>query len=108
MGALRKAVGERIRALRKEAGLTIEKAASKAAMDPVYWGRVERAEKNITMDTVERMLQALGSEPVELFSVGKTKDKETQELIKSLLPRMSQDSRKQLITLAKHLAGSRK
>lgn len=67
MGVLRKGLGLRIRQLRREAGLTQEELAKKMEMDYKYLGAVERGEKNITADNIERIVKGLGVEPFELF-----------------------------------------
>ncbi len=69
MGALRASFGRRIQQLRKAAGLTQEKLAQRAGMDYKYLGGVERGERNITIDNVERIIKALGVAPYEPFMI---------------------------------------
>lgn len=70
MGAFPQRVGARIRQLRKAAGLTQERLARKAGMDYKYLGSVERGERNVTLESLERIVRALGVEPYELFAFG--------------------------------------
>lgn len=67
MGAFRAKVGERLRQLRKAAGLTQEQLAKRAGMDYKYLGSIERGERNVTLDNLERVSRALGVAPYEPF-----------------------------------------
>lgn len=62
------AFGSRIRALRKEKGLSQEELASRAGLDRSYMGHIERGEKNITLLKVCQISAALGVPPGELLS----------------------------------------
>jgi transcriptional regulator with XRE-family HTH domain len=68
MGLYRRKVGARLRQLRKAAGLTQEQLGRRAGMDYKYLGSVERGERNITLDNLERITRALGVEPFEPFA----------------------------------------
>jgi transcriptional regulator with XRE-family HTH domain len=48
-------VGETIRTERRSAGLSQEKLAEKADLNRNYIGEIERAEKKITLETLERI-----------------------------------------------------
>ena len=52
-------VGTAIRALRNGAGLSLEKLAEVADLHPVYLGRVERGEENISLASLWRLANAL-------------------------------------------------
>ena len=108
MGALRRELGRRIRQIRKAKSLTLEAAAHQAGMDSKYWGRAERGEKNLTLDSLERMLHGLGAEPLELFTVGLGRplpaEKAEHELLKDRFRRMNKEVRRLVLALAKHLA----
>lgn len=67
MGALRRRFGARVRQIRKAQGLTQQELAGKARMDYKYIGAVERGERNLTIDNVERIIAALGADPYEPF-----------------------------------------
>jgi XRE family transcriptional regulator, regulator of sulfur utilization len=55
----RKALGETIRCLRKEAGLSQEALAEKADLHHNYVGELERGEKAATVDTLVKIAKAL-------------------------------------------------
>lgn len=55
----RKLIGDKIKAIRKEKGLTQEKLADRAQLTYQYIGAVERGTRNISMDSLERIISAL-------------------------------------------------
>ncbi|MGB7749526.1 MAG: helix-turn-helix transcriptional regulator [Verrucomicrobiia bacterium] len=55
----RQIVGQKIRACRKQAGLTQEKLAEKADLTYKYVGEVERGTVNISLDSLVRIAKAL-------------------------------------------------
>lgn len=57
---LSKALGEKIRAERIKAGLTQEQLAEKANLARNYIGNIERAEYNVTVETLAQIAIALG------------------------------------------------
>jgi len=67
MSDLRVLTGERIRALRKARGLTQKQLAERANLDDAYLGSVERGERNISIDTLEKLIVAFEIQPSELF-----------------------------------------
>ncbi|MCG8501243.1 MAG: helix-turn-helix domain-containing protein [Firmicutes bacterium] len=54
------ALGKRIREERLKVGLTQERLAEYAEISVAYMGRVERGEKNITVKTLIKIVDALG------------------------------------------------
>lgn len=67
MSAFLKSVGERIRSIRKAQDLTQEALAEKAGLHYSYIGGVERGDRNISLETLEKIIDALGVLPVEIF-----------------------------------------
>lgn len=55
----RKIVGQKIRAYRREAGLSQEKLAEKASLSYKYLGEVERGYVNVSLDSLMRIAKAL-------------------------------------------------
>lgn len=62
-----KLVGSRIRATRKARDLTQEALAERAELQSTYIGGVERGERNISLQTLEKIIEGLGITPYELF-----------------------------------------
>lgn len=60
-------IGERIRNFRKKQNLSQDKLAEKAGLHNTYIGQVERGEKNITMESLEKIVNALQISFEELF-----------------------------------------
>ncbi len=67
MAALRQNLGTRIRVLRKARSWTQEELASRAEVDYKWLGSVERGERNVTINNVEKIARALSVDPVQLF-----------------------------------------
>jgi transcriptional regulator with XRE-family HTH domain len=106
MTTLREELGQRIRELRQAKGLSQPKLAELAKMDYKYLGGVERGERNITIDNVERILSALRVQPYELWSLRKTSplpaDKADLAVLLADARRLDKESRRQLGALARH------
>ncbi|QIZ07624.1 helix-turn-helix transcriptional regulator [Priestia megaterium] len=64
MADLKKIVGDRIRKLRKEKGLSQEELAYASSLHSTYIGRIERGEKNASLESLEKIANAL-NEPIE-------------------------------------------
>ena len=58
--------GERVRNLRKEAGLSQEALADKCGLDRTYVGGIERGERNVSLRNIEVIAKALGTQISEL------------------------------------------
>ena len=55
----RKIVGNNIRALRADAGLTLEQLAEKADLSWPYLSEIERGRENISLDKLAQLAKAL-------------------------------------------------
>lgn len=64
---LRQVVGENLRRLRGERGLSQEAFAEKAGIHRTYVGGIERGTRNVTLETLERIAAAFGIEPADLL-----------------------------------------
>lgn len=60
-------VGNRIRELRNETGLSQEKFALKIGMDHTYFASVELGKRNIALKNIEKIANGLGVTLSELF-----------------------------------------
>lgn len=67
ISATHKRLGQRIKRLRKEKGMTQEDLAFKVDVDRSYMGFVERGEKNPTLDKLIKIAQSLNISLPELF-----------------------------------------
>jgi transcriptional regulator with XRE-family HTH domain len=56
----RQRFGQKVREERLKQGLSQEQLAERAGLHRTYIGMVERAEKNVTLETIERIANALG------------------------------------------------
>ncbi|MOA34323.1 HTH-type transcriptional regulator SinR [compost metagenome] len=63
-----KLVGARIRALRKEQGLSQEALGEKGGFHFSYIGQIERGEKNISLQSLAKVASALEVSVVQLFA----------------------------------------
>jgi len=63
----RAAFGRRVRAARVGRGTSQEALAHDAGLDRSYVGQVERGERNVTLDNIHRLAEALGLPPADLF-----------------------------------------
>lgn len=67
MQNLAKALGAKIREVRKEKGTSQDSFALQCGLDRSYMGRIERGEVNITVEKLYRIAAELGCEPGELL-----------------------------------------
>jgi transcriptional regulator with XRE-family HTH domain len=64
---VRRVFGERIRTLRQNRGLSQERLAELAGVHRTYLSSLERGERNVSLDNIYAIAQALGVSPAELF-----------------------------------------
>lgn len=64
----RQAFGRRIRGLREGLGLSQEGLAERAGLHRNYVGGIERGERNVGLDNIHVLAEALGVAPADLFS----------------------------------------
>ncbi|OMF02793.1 helix-turn-helix transcriptional regulator [Paenibacillus sp. FSL H7-0942] len=81
MTTLRNSVGERIRAIRKAKGLTQQQLAELSGLDDAYIGSVERGERNFSIDTLEKIVHALGMPLANFFAINNQKEDDRQFII---------------------------
>lgn len=61
-------VARHMRTLRAQLGLSQEALADLVSMHRTYIGSIERRERNVSLDNVERIAQALGVDIADLLS----------------------------------------
>ena len=59
--------GDRVRALRKERGLSQEAFAAACGLDRTYMGGIERGERNLALRNLEKVADALNLSLADLF-----------------------------------------
>lgn len=72
--AIAQQVGARIRQLRTERGMSLEKLALECGMNPAFLGHVERGLRCPTVYTLARVCSGLGVSLAELFLAGPDQD----------------------------------
>jgi ribosome-binding protein aMBF1 (putative translation factor) len=64
---LRMHFSARLRAAREARGITQEAMALEAELHRTYVGQVERGERNVSIDNIEKLARAIGVDPEELM-----------------------------------------
>lgn len=64
---LNQVVASNLRRLRKELGISQEDLAEKCGLHRTYVGAIERSERNITLQTLEKLAESLGVSPQDLL-----------------------------------------
>lgn len=82
---LSKRVGMNIRAIRKAQKLTIDELAEKCDFQAPYLSDVERGERNITLQTLNKILDALYVEPGSVLIPERSITAEPNDIKKELL-----------------------
>jgi transcriptional regulator with XRE-family HTH domain len=81
-----RAIGTRIRQMRKRSGMSIEKLATAADLHPTYISAIELGKRNPSVGVIYRVALALGVEPTALFD--RTHELTAPELRKQLKQRL--------------------
>ena len=68
-GDLQRAVGQSLRRYREERGLSQEAFADLLGVHRTYMGAVERGERNLTLQTLERIASRINVDPLTLLGV---------------------------------------
>lgn len=66
-GELQRRVGANVRRHRLDRGLSQEALADVLGVHRTFMGAVERGERNLTLQTLERIAERLGVDPLELL-----------------------------------------
>jgi len=72
--------GKRMKQLRKIHGLTQKKLAKKSRLEPAYIGAVERGERNLTINNIEKIARGFNTEVYKLFLFSDLDPKASQKL----------------------------
>lgn len=68
--ALRRIVADNVRRIRRELAMSQEELAGQAQLHRTYVGAIERAERNLSLDNIERLAMALKVAPARLLTPG--------------------------------------
>jgi transcriptional regulator with XRE-family HTH domain len=85
-GTARRLLAQNVRALRLMRGWSQEALAEAAELDRSYVGDIERARRNVSLDSVERLAQAFGLTLTDLI-----REPDPTELGAQLLHRISRE-----------------
>ena len=67
----RKVLADNLRGRRRQLGLSQEALADRAGLHRTYVGSVERCERNVSLDNIERLARALNVAVAELLQAGR-------------------------------------
>jgi transcriptional regulator with XRE-family HTH domain len=67
-GKLRQVLAKNIRSLRQERGITQEELAHRARIHRTYMSSIERAQRNVAIDNIEKIAGGLGVKAKDLLS----------------------------------------
>ncbi|MNO35868.1 HTH-type transcriptional regulator SinR [compost metagenome] len=94
-------VGLNVKAFRKKRGLSQEQLGERVRQPQSYVGGIERGEKNISLDTLEKLSIALGVQPSELLDVPvRTGQNEKDKLIESISTSLQKRSANEIKALS--------
>lgn len=79
--SLRLVFARNIRLVRIHAGMSQEGMAAEAGLDRAFVGTLERGERNISIDNIERIAKAIGVPAYELMHPGLAKARNLDETV---------------------------
>jgi len=101
-------LGDRIRLLRKQGGLTINQLAEMAGMDSGFLNYIEHGKKSPSLDTLARIANALNVSPADLFAKQGFKAEDVFEhqvsnQIRAILNGKTQEEKEKFLAVLKSL-----
>jgi len=89
-------LGQRLRALRKQRGLTQEEVGERAGVNPRYYAEVERGQRNISVGSLQKIADGLGLtlEDIFRFSVNRALTEDEEKIVSLIILVLSKGSKK--------------
>lgn len=69
MSDIQEKVGKKVRAIRKQRGLSQEELAFRSGLHRTYISDIERGDRNVSIKNIEKIARALGVKPSELLEI---------------------------------------
>lgn len=102
MSLIAKTLGNRIKKIRQQAGMSQEELAFKSHISTTYLGQLERAEKSPTLDVLIKISNAFGISLSELFAFETDPDTKTDSTyLNKINAQLSSLSEKELAEILK-------
>ena len=100
-----KRFGKRVRAVRRAAKITQEKAAEEASLNPKYLGEIERGEKKPSFEAILAISKALKVSPAVLFQLDREErdEKALRRQLEALCQKCNPEQLRQAYRLIKAL-----
>ena len=96
MSIISKIIGDKIRNMRKQQGWSQEELAHRAGIHPSHMGQIERGEKSPTVDSIEKIVVALGITFEELFeSTGQIEKNRASSVLVEIVKRLNKCTEKE-------------
>lgn len=81
-----KLVGDKVRLIRKTRGMTQEKLSELSGLSEKYLSDTERGIRNISLESLEKIMKALKVKPHELFLYTNDHQADKQEMMEKFVP----------------------
>ncbi|MGM1050531.1 MAG: helix-turn-helix domain-containing protein [Bacillota bacterium] len=85
MGELKKIIGDKIRYIRNSRQMTLQQLSEATGLQTSYLGDVERGKRNTSLDSLEKIMNALDIKPGDLFDFREVDVNSSQFEITSVL-----------------------
>ena len=96
MSIISKIIGDKIRNMRKQQDWSQEELAHRAGIHPSHMGQIERGEKSPTVDSIEKIVVALGITFEELFeSTGQIEKNRASSVLVEIVKRLNKCTEKE-------------
>ena len=95
--------GIRMRALRQGAGLSQMELGNRANLDHTYIGGIERGERNLSIEAIEKVADGLGIDIIRLFQHSSQRSVESQQIAElvALLERKDEETIKRVLDMVR-------